>query len=93
MPPDRFDDVEFRILEQPEPRPRHRRRWVAAAAAGIVAAGGLAAGASALTGDEDPAPAAKPPALEIRFQHHHRGGHDCHRGEHRASPDTSGVRY
>jgi hypothetical protein len=56
--PDRFDDVDFRMLEQPEPPRRPRlRRWMLAPLGAILVAGALAAGASALTG-EDSAPAA-----------------------------------
>jgi hypothetical protein len=77
MPPDRFDDVEFRIIDAPEPRPPRRRRWIAAGVGTVLAAGALAAGASALTGGEDPAP--KPPAVHHQYGHpwHHHGG--CHR--------------
>jgi hypothetical protein len=53
MEPDRFDDVDFRLLEEHEPprrEPRRRRRLVVVAAAAVMGAGGLAAGASALTG-------------------------------------------
>jgi hypothetical protein len=94
MPPDRFDDVEFRILDDPEPRPpRRRRRWLVAGGGAVLAAGALAAGASALTDSgNDPAPAAKPPAREAGS--HHRFGHDgCHHGEGRASPDSSTLKY
>jgi hypothetical protein len=84
MPPDRFDDVEFRIIDAPEPRPRRSRRWLAAGAATLLAVGALAAGASALTGGDDPAPpTAKPPANGVRFEHHRLGGHHhgCHHGD------------
>jgi hypothetical protein len=89
MPPDRFDDVEFRILDAPDPRPpRRRRRWLAAGAGAILAAGALAAGASALTGGgNDAAPAAKKPAAS---EPGYIGHHDCHHWrQHRASPDSS----
>jgi hypothetical protein len=51
---ERFDDVEFRIVEDPEPpkRPRRRRRWVLALTACALTTGALAAGASALGGEE-----------------------------------------
>lgn len=56
MEPERFDDVAFRIVEGPEPprRPPRGPRWVLGIFAGLLAAGALAAGASALTsgGDE-----------------------------------------
>jgi hypothetical protein len=57
--PDRFDDVEYRVLEQPEPPRRLRlRRWTLTALSAVLAAGTFATGASAL-GGEDAAPAAK----------------------------------
>jgi hypothetical protein len=53
MDGERFDDVAYRFIDEPEPprprRPRRVRRWVAAAGVTAVVAGGLAAGASALT--------------------------------------------
>jgi hypothetical protein len=53
MARERFDDVEYRIVEQPEPprprRPRRGRRWVLGGAVALIVAGGLAAGAPALT--------------------------------------------
>jgi hypothetical protein len=54
MEPNRFDDVETRIVEEPiEPRPRRRPRRVGPAVLAVTAAvslmGSLAAGASALT--------------------------------------------
>ena len=57
MEPDRFDDVEYHVLEEPEPprrEPRRRRRLAVVAATALFAAGGLAAGASALTGSGEP---------------------------------------
>jgi hypothetical protein len=80
MPPDRFDDMEFRIIDAPEPGPRRGRRWVAAGAATILAVGALAAGASALTGGDDATPpAAAPPATDTQFHHGFRDHrHGCH---------------
>ena len=54
MEPNRFDDVDTRIVEEPEERPVSRRRWrigpvVLALTAALSLAGSLAAGASALT--------------------------------------------
>jgi hypothetical protein len=55
MEPNRFDDVDTRIVEEPEERvePRRRRRRVGPAVLAVTAAlsltGSLAAGASALT--------------------------------------------
>ena len=57
MGPDRFDDVEYRVLEEPEPPRRPRlRRWTLTALSAVLATGVFAAGASALSGD-DAAPA------------------------------------
>ena len=58
--PDRFDDVEFRMLEEPEPPRRPQlRRWTLTALSAVLATGVFAGGASALTG-EDRAPASAP---------------------------------
>ena len=57
--PDRFDDVEYRVLEQPEPPGQPRlRRWTLTVLSAVLATGMFAAGASAVSGD-DAAPAAK----------------------------------
>ena len=61
MAPDRFDDVEFRFVEDPEPPrrpPSLRRRMTIALSTWILAAGVLAAGASALTDSDGTAAAA-----------------------------------
>jgi len=76
---DRFDDVEFEILEAPQPAPRRRRRGLALAAS-LMVAGGLALGASALASSDDPepvAPAAPPAAKKWDGRHHH----GCRKGE------------
>jgi hypothetical protein len=101
MEPDRFDDVAFRILEGPEPprRPPRGPRWVLGIFAGLLAAGALAAGASALTsgGDEQARTTpSKPRATE-------RGvvlikkddGHLCRKGDraHRRQGRSSEPRY
>ena len=61
MAPDRFDDVDIRFMEDdPEPprrAPSLRRRMTVALSAWILAAGVMAAGASALTGSSDDAAA------------------------------------
>ena len=60
MGPDRFDDVAFRMLEEPEPPRRLRlRRWTLTALSAVLATGAFAGGASALTGDERAAQAKK----------------------------------
>jgi hypothetical protein len=62
MEPDRFDDVELRVIEEPIQRgPRRTTRWALAVIAGVLSAATLAAGASALTsaGSEPASPAAE----------------------------------
>jgi hypothetical protein len=87
MDRERFDDVAYSIIEEPEPpkgprRPRHVRRWALGAGAALIVAGGLAAGASALT---DSGTKAKPPSAATERS---SGGwtsyapaahHNCHR--------------
>jgi hypothetical protein len=93
--PDRFDDVEFRILESPEPpprRPRRRRRWALALVVSGLMVGGLAAGASALTGgSHEKAPTATPRLSRsaesgVPFT---RRDHPCHRLQGQRAPDSS----
>jgi hypothetical protein len=62
--PERFDDVEFRILERPEPprRPPRGPRLVLGIFAALLATGALAAGASALTSGGDEQERATAPA-------------------------------
>jgi hypothetical protein len=68
MEPDRFDDVELRVLESPEPPPKPRRRrrrhrWAVALTLMAFTAGALAAGASAFT-DSAQAPASEKAAVK-----------------------------
>lgn len=88
--PDRFDDVEFRVVERPDPprRPPRIRRWVLALAGGVLAAGALAAGASALGGGEDrQARETTPPKPRTNIMYTDRGtpyardGRDCEVGK------------
>ena len=104
--PGRPDDVSYRILEEPEPprrRSPRRRRWLVAASATVLAAGALAAGASALTdsGNDTARPAG---AGEHAFEgkadgvRDGRRGHRCHRHEgggdrRERAPDASALRY
>jgi hypothetical protein len=88
--PDRFDDVEYTMLEQPEPprRPR-RRRWMLAPLATVLAAGVLAAGASALTGgDRAPAPAPKGDAA-VPQKPDYRDFRGCEKGERHGKRERS----
>jgi hypothetical protein len=78
--PDRFDDVEYTVLEHPEsPRRPRFQRWLLAPLASVLIIGSLAAGASAVTSDGGtltPAPkgdAAKPDYGDFR---------DCDRRKH-----------
>src|SRR3954466_4840084 len=81
MDPDRFDDVSFRIEEDPEPprRPRRVKRAAVVVTVAALGVGALAAGASALTDSAKPAKASSAAQQErhfMRFQHsgrHHHG--------------------
>jgi hypothetical protein len=104
---DRFDDVEFRVMEHPDPprRPPRKRRWVLAVAGGVLAAGALAAGASALGGGEDrQARETPPPKPRTNIMYTDRGtpyardGRDCEVGKtfggrHKRERRTSEPRY
>lgn len=79
--PDRFDDVEFRMLEQPEPPGRPRvRRWTLTALSAVLATGLFAGGASALTSEER-APAAAQGSKTV----YPKDWRDCERGKHRGA--------
>jgi len=95
MESDRFDDVDFRILESPEPPPRprrrrRRRRSVFTIAVMAVTAGALAASASALT-DRAEAPASKKLSRGQERAWSELGRHECHRGK--AAGFDSSFRY
>jgi hypothetical protein len=84
MAPDRFDDVDIRFVEDPEPPrrpPSLRRRMTVALSAWILAAGVLAAGASALTGTDDAAAgggkSAKAADLNAQGVPFKRDGREC----------------
>jgi hypothetical protein len=91
---DRFDDVDFRMIERPEPRPRRRRRGLAVAG-GLLVAGALALGASALASPDEPTPPAATPSFAGQHHHHYRGGHGCHHGDgrFRGSDQDISLRY
>ena len=107
MEDDRFDDVEFRVMECPDPprRPPRMRRWVLALAGGVLAAGALAAGASALGGGEDrQARETAPPKPRTNIMYTDRGtpyardGRDCeagraYGGQHNRGRRTSELRH
>ncbi len=92
MGPDRFDDVEYRVLEEPEPPRRPRlRRWTLTALSAVLATGAFAAGASAITGSEA-APAAKVSDKSSGDAVYPRDYRDCDRDKlHRRS--NSAVKY
>jgi DMSO/TMAO reductase YedYZ molybdopterin-dependent catalytic subunit len=95
MEPDRFDDVESTILEAPAPRERNplRRRVALVMAVGLVLAGGMAAGADALTNGGTQSTSAAPKATQGEgWMRYTRDGHPCRRGEHHRS-STSELRY
>jgi hypothetical protein len=100
MEPDRFDDVELHMIEEPEdPRgPRRATRWAIGAVAAVLTAGAMAAGAWALTGSDEPAPAPAKPAVHRLHTNDASwravNGHPCgrqHRSESRSS--AASVRY
>jgi hypothetical protein len=91
---DRFDDVEFRMIEEPSPPPRRPRRRGLVAAGAVLTACALGLGGSALADSNNPAasrPAAKPSFHDTSFRHH--GG--CHHGDryrsHDSAPTSTGL--
>ena len=94
MEPDRFDDVESTILEAPEPRPRNplRRRTALVMVVGLTLAGGMAAGADALTNSGSRAAHNAPKAHRGWSPYAPMGHHPCHRGEHHRAT-SSDLRY
>ena len=90
MEPNRFDDVDIRIVEAPEePRAPRRPRRVGPAVLAVTAAlaltGSLAAGASALTSTAEAPTRAVEKTGYVVEQGHRWGGHDglCDKGERR----------
>ena len=98
MEPDRFDDVELQVLEEPEvPRgPSRATRWAIGVVAAALTAGAMAAGAWALTSSDD-APAVPAPKPAVHRIHSEdavfRGAEPCEREHHSQSSSTSSVRY
>ena len=98
MEPNRFDDVDVRIVEEPVPAPAPRRgppsrlgHAALAVIAAVTLAGSLAAGASALASTAQ-APTRAPAQAQ---RHHGWGGHHglCHKGGegHRTSAAALGY--
>jgi hypothetical protein len=91
--PDRFDDVAFRMLEEPEPPRRPRlRRWTLTALSAVLATGAFAGGASALTGEES-APKAEGWESYAPISSDKRDGRDCDRWKHRGTDRNSELKY
>ena len=94
MEPNRFDDVETRILEEPVvPRaPRRQQRRLGHAAIAAVAAlaltGSFAAGASALTSTAQ-APTRSSEASQAEKGWYGKRDGKCRRGEHRRSSESA----
>ena len=81
MEPNRFDDVDIRIVEEPtEPRDPRRPRRIGHAALAVTAAlaltGSLAAGASALTSTAQAPPRAGEKTGHVAKQGHRSGKRD-----------------
>jgi hypothetical protein len=84
MDRERFDDVQYRIVEDSEPprpsRPFRARRWALGGAAALLLAGGVTGGASAVTNSAaSKAKAAQERALPHNLQIITHGWHNCHR--------------
>jgi hypothetical protein len=94
MEPDRFDDVAFRMIEEPEPpAPGPRRRVAVATAASAALIGMLAAGAPALgVSVQDEAAKQKAAAVKKHSVQSYDGVRPCRKGEgHRR--DSSAFKY
>ena len=91
MEPGRFDDVDFRMIEEPSPGPRRRRRRGMVAAGAVLVACGLGLGGSALADSNRSAAPAPASFHDTSFRHH--GG--CHHGLHRSrdAAPSSTLRY
>ena len=89
MGPDRFDDVEYRVLEEPAPpRVPRARRWTLTALAVVVATGALSGGASALTSEE----AATPAKVSHKSGSSYRDFRDCDKYKRHESRNST-VKY
>ena len=89
---DRFDDVDFKILEEPEPAKRRRGPRFASVVTVTVAAGLFAASALA-NSDAPTARQAPSKASSFKAGHHHgckKGGRHHDRG---GDSESLGLRY
>jgi hypothetical protein len=92
MEPNRFDDVDIRIVEEPEEPRAPRRSWrvgpaLLAVTAAVALTGSLAAGASALTSTAQAPTRAVQKTGHVAKQGHRYGKRDglCDKGERRES--------
>ena len=76
MEPDRFDDVAYRIVEDPAPprRPPRGRRWALVLVASLLVTGALAGGASALGGGGERFTAEPWPKTDVGYSELYRDG-------------------
>ena len=97
MEPNRFDDVDIRIMEEPAEPPRKRRRVgpaVLAVTAALALTGSLAAGASALTSTaQAPTRAAEKSTLEQGHRWGHKRDGWCRKGDDRRRSSSAAVNY
>jgi hypothetical protein len=100
MEPNRFDDVETRIVEEPvEPRAPRRPPRVGPAVLAVTAAlaltGSLAAGASALTSTAQAPTRAVDKSSHVVNQGHRAGKRHglCHKGEGNRRPAAEALSY
>jgi hypothetical protein len=96
MEPNRFDDVETRIVEEPvEPRAPQRPRRVGPAVLAVTAAlaltGSLAAGASALTSTAQAPTRAADKSSHVVKQGRRHGL--CNKGEHHRRSSAGALSY
>ncbi len=96
MEPDRFDDVELHMIEEPDARgPRRGTRWALGIVAAALTAGAMAAGAWALTSSDEQTPtpaAAKPRVHAVQSYAASHAGHPCGRKQ-RGDASNASVRY
>ena len=93
---DRFDDVSVvaSVDESPPARrvPRGVRRAFTAVVASVVLAGALGGAAVGLA-DEKAEPSKSATDATEGWMQYKRGGHECHRGEHRQRSSAGSFRY
>jgi hypothetical protein len=91
---DRFDDVEFKILEEPEPRRPRRRSPRFASVVTVTVATGLFAASAFASSTKSVSSSAPTPTKATKFEK--RYGHGCKKGgrhHDRGGDETLGLRY